>query len=583
MKSLIGEFRDLLTASFQRAFPTQEVCLVTPAGKNPGDLVCPTPVKFFNMNKKDGCFGMANAKAVGQSTVDNIFENAVAEKIEVANNGFLNLFVKNDWIETQINGVVSTGNVATQSELAPGKVLVDFSSPNIAKEMHVGHLRSTIIGDAYCRCFEYLGSETQRVNHLGDWGTQFGMLLEYMIQTYPDYETNLPVLTDLEQFYKAARKCFDEDPEFKKRAQLKVVDLQAGNEDAMKIWKTICDISKEYLQKIYQRLDIRVEDFGESYYNPMIPGVIEELKASGLAIEDEGAWIVRVEGKAVPLMVVKSDGGYGYDSTDITAIHHRIVDLNSTRIVYVVDSGQSEHFQLVFEVAKMAGWHQPPATRVEHANFGVVLGPDGKKFKTKSGEVVKLVSLLDEAKERALAILQARLAEENPANRTHLSEEELDAASELIGVSAIKYYDLRQNRISTYPFSYDKMLDPKGNTAVYLIYAYARICSIIAKAAPEVVEGLNGYTIHIEEPQERNLCLTLCRFPDLLDTSMNELALNKLCELQYEIACRFSEFYNACKVLDTPQQNSRLAMCYATKLIMKQIFDLLGIKTLERL
>ena len=342
-------------------------------------------------------------------------------------------------------------------------------------------------------------------------------------------------------------------------------------------------MSRDYLQLVYDRLDIKIEDFGESFYNPMLNDIKEELVAKGFAVESEGALVFNVEGHKVPLMVQKSDGGFGYDSTDLAAAKYRLVTLGMQRVIYVTDSGQGPHFYELFDAAKLVGWHNPPYTRLDHAGFGVVLGPDGKKFKTREGETVKLINLLNEAHNRAQSQLEQRDSDPVIGNRTHVTSEDFDRAAEVLGMAAIKYFDLKQNRISTYSFSFDKMLDPKGNTAVYLMYSYARICSILNKISEtDLNTSLNSdflFTI----PSEKTLALAICRFPDVLETVVEELALNKLCDLLYDISTKFSEFYTKCKVIGSPEQNSRVLLCLATKIVMKKIFNLIGIEPLEKI
>jgi arginyl-tRNA synthetase len=584
MQSIIGRLKHILAEAVRSTLPIEEVPVITPGtSKTPGDFVSPVALSIFNRYKKEGCFGYSNAFQLANTISQHLPASDIVERIEVAQNGFMNIFIQNAFVINTLTGLVRTNSVEVNLQSTPCKILVDFSSPNIAKEMHVGHLRSTIIGDAICKCLEYLGHDVLRVNHLGDWGTQFGMLLCYLLEEYPDWESNPPDISNLEAFYKAAKKRFDSDEDFKTRSRLKVVDLQSGNEEAVKIWKFICKVSRDYLQIIYDRLGITIQDCGESFYNSMLPGLVEELREQGYITESDGALIFPLSGHTVPLMAQKSDGGYGYDSTDLAAAKYRLLTLGAKRVIYVTDVGQAPHFYMIFDAAKLVGWHRPPETRMDHAGFGVVLGPDGKKFKTRTGEAIKLSDLLDEAKSRALQQLTKRSEDQGMGQTTHLDQEQFEEAAELMGTAAIKYYDLRQNRISTYAFAFDKMLDPRGNTAVYLIYAYARICSILTKAGSEAVErGVNS-ELQITTPHERALALLLCRFPDILETVVDELALNKVCDLLYEISVKYSEFYNACKVIDSPEQDSRLQLCLATKLMMFKLFHLLGIKPLEKI
>lgn len=583
MKSLIGVLKDMISQAVSASIPVSEPAVVTSAAaKFNMDFVSPIALTIFNKQKGSGCFGIKNAKDLATLIHSHIQPNPIVNQVEIATNGFLNIYINHEFLAGQITEL-ARGNFVLDMGLVKSKILVDFSSPNIAKEMHVGHLRSTIIGDAICRCLEFLGHEVARVNHLGDWGTQFGMLLCYLADKYPNWETSAPDISDLEGFYKAAKKEFDANPEFKERSRLRVVDLQSGEESAMKAWKYIFKVSREYLQNVYDRLDIKIEDFGESFYNPMLKGIRDELVDRGFAVESEGALIFNVEGHSVPLMVQKTDGGYGYDSTDLAAVKYRLVTIGMQRAIYVTDSGQSTHFYAIFDAAKMMGWHNPPATRLDHAGFGVVLGQDGKKFKTREGGTVKLINLLNEAHERAKAQLEKREQDPSIGNRTHLTPQDFEIAAEVLGMAAIKYFDLKQNRISTYAFSFDKMLDPKGNTAVYLIYAYARICSILEKLGQEAISDSLSSTCILADKTEKNLALCICRLPDVLETVVDELALNKLCDLLYEISTKFSEFYTKCRVIGSAEQASRIQLCIATKIVMKKIFNLLGIEPIEKI
>ena len=583
MKSLTGALRDLISSAVCKSVPVSETPLVTPAAaKFHMDFVCPVALTIYNKHKSSGCFGLASSKDLAALIHSHLPSHPLVSNIEVASNGFLNIYLNADYLSSQVTNI-SRGSLSPDLSILPQKIIVDFSSPNIAKEMHVGHLRSTIIGDSLCRCLEFLGHHVKRVNHLGDWGTQFGMLLTYLHDTYPDWEVNTPDISDLEVFYKAAKKAFDGSEEFKERARLRVVDLQSGEETAVKAWRYIFKVSREYLQVIYDRLDIVIEDFGESFYNPMLPLVRDELVARGFVVESEGALIFNVEGHKVPLMVQKKDGGFGYDSTDLAAAKHRLLSEVCDRVIYVTDSGQGTHFYAVFDAAKAVGWHQPPRTRMDHAGFGVVLGPDGKKFKTREGTSIKLVNLLNEARDRAREQLEKREKEATSGSKTHLTPEQFEHAAESLGIAAIKYFDLKQNRISTYSFSFDKMLDPKGNTAVYLIYAYARICSILEKLSEDERASALAGNFELGDASERALALYLCRLPDVLETVVEEMALNKLCDLLYEISVKFSEFYTKCRVIGSESQGSRVQLCVATKEVMKKIFNLIGIKPIEKI
>jgi arginyl-tRNA synthetase len=465
------------------------------------------------------------------------------------------------------------------------KVVVDFSSPNIAQEMHVGHLRSTIIGDAICRVLEFCGHEVLRTNHVGDWGTEFGMLITYLQEAFPDILTSPPNITDLTAIYKASKKRFDEDEDFKQRARLNVVSLQRGDVAARAIWNLLCDISRAEFQKVYDLLGVKLTEVGESFYNPLIPGVIAELQGLGLLRDEEGMLVLMMNHFTIPLILRKSDGGYGYDSTDMGAISYRIREVKSDWVIYITDSGQASHFHMIFDAAREAKWIDPVAHRLDHIGFGVVCGDDGKRFKTRSSETVRLIDLLDAAKDRMQASLQSRADE----GKTPLQGDEVEAAARVIGYGAVKYFDLKQHPSTDYIFSYDRMLDTKGDTAVYLLFAYARVASILRKAAEErqidvnVLAASATSIITIQHPAERALAFELLQFGDVVTSTLDLLLPNRLCEYLYQLAVKFTDFVTKCHVLNAPETNSRLLLCVATKRLMSTCFDLLGIGTLERI
>lgn len=348
------------------------------------------------------------------------------------------------------------------------RAILDFSSPNIAKEMHVGHLRSTIIGESIARLLEFFGYDTLRLNHLGDWGTQFGMLIAHLKDKFPNYMTEPPPIGDLQMFYKESKKRFDEDEEFKARAYECVVKLQRYDPEIIKGWKLICDISRKEFEHIYKELDIKLVERGESFYQKLMDEVVQEFEKKQLVEVDEGRKIVFTPDSSVPLTIVKSDGGYTYDTSDLAAIKNRLITEKGDILLYIVDAGQAVHFHAIFSAAKLIGWYQPHH-RVEHVEFGVVLGEDKKKFKTRSGDTVRLRDLLNEGLKRALDKLKEKERDKV------LTPEQLSAAQKAIAYGCIKYADLAHNRTNEYIFSFDKMLDDKGNTAVYMLYAYTRI------------------------------------------------------------------------------------------------------------
>eukprot|EP00745_Piridium_sociabile_P041254 TRINITY_DN81293_c0_g1_i2.p1 TRINITY_DN81293_c0_g1~~TRINITY_DN81293_c0_g1_i2.p1 ORF type:complete len:455 (-),score=36.45 TRINITY_DN81293_c0_g1_i2:115-1479(-) len=454
--------------------------------------------------------------------------------------------------------------------------------------MHVGHLRSTIIGESICRFLEFVGHTVMRVNHVGDWGTQFGMLIQHIDESGVDLVNRCLELSDLDALYKASKRRFDDEEDFKKRSTQRVVQLQAGDEKTRKIWEKLCEISRYEFQKIYDRLQVTIDCYAESFYNSRIPGTVDELLTQGVAKIHQGARMIFTKsGSEAPLIAMKSDGGYGYDSTDLASIKYRLCEVKADRIVYVTDMGQSDHFLKLFEVAEIAGWHVPGKTRLDHIGFGVVQGEDGKKFKTRSGKAVKLVALLDEARDRALAEVLSRAADRDETKDD--SDRPSDSqAAEKIGYSAVKYFDLKQHRVSPYQFSFDRMLDNKGNTAVYMMYMYARICQIMRKAKEQSgvsVEFLTSDSLSLEDchPSERELAKALLRFPDIVDSVVEECLPHKMAEFMYDIATKFSDFYKECKVVGSSTEASRLLLCEVTRRVLDKSFYLLGIQPLQRL
>jgi arginyl-tRNA synthetase len=511
----------------------------------------------------------------------------LVQEVEITEQGFLLILIGTPFLQEEAKVLLKE---PVQIEPAHDKetVVVDFSSPNIAKEMHVGHLRSTILGESICRILEFKGYDVRRVNHVGDWGTQFGMLIAYLIKNFPDYMDNIPNLKDLETFYKESKKAFDEDETFKKEAHQFVVRLQAGDPDVLKAWKVLCDISRQFFVKIYQRLDIKNNEYGESFYNPMIPDVLKELEEKGLVKLDKGAKCIFVPKKQIPLMVVKSDGGYNYDTTDMAAARFRLRDWNAKRVIYLTDVGQFPHFDLIFEASKMAGWHIEGKNSMEHMGFGLVLGTDMKKIKTRSGETVKLMDLLDEGRERAKQQLMFRLQggegdqESEQGHKTQLSPEEIEGAAEILAIAAVKYFDMRLNRIQNYAFDYDAMLNQKGNTAVYLMYSYIRLCSIIRKSGLTEAE-LIAHPFTFTHDYELVLLRQCVKFSETLSIVMTELSINRLCDYLYSLACRIAEGYNVYKVLNNEHSKNRVAMIYVCKKIMEKCFFLLAIKTIDKI
>ncbi|KAE9416110.1 hypothetical protein Angca_004073, partial [Angiostrongylus cantonensis] len=510
----------------------------------------------------------------------------LVEKIEVVPAGYINIFLNKLFIEKQIRDIALKG--VRLPQLLKRKVIVDFSSPNIAKEMHVGHLRSTIIGDSISRLLETVGFDVLRVNHIGDWGTQFGMLIAHLYDKYPDFINQPPPISDLQAFYKESKKRFDEDAEFKRRAYDFVVKLQNYNPEIVEAWTLICNISKKYNQMVYERLDIVAEDVGESFYQKMMVELVPDLKKtqSDSIREEEGRLLYFPVNCEVPLTIVKSDGGYTYDTSDMAALRYRLHTVNADWVIYVVDAGQSLHFETVFAAARELGWYDESKQRVEHVPFGLVLGEDRKKFKTRSGETVRLLDLLDEGLKRA----SAKLEEKGRAEV--MDEKELAAARDAVAYGCIKYSDLSHSRTQDYVFSFDRMLDDKGNTAVYLLYAYARIRSIVrtsgvdAQAIRDFV--LRTPAIPITHAAELKLSKQILKLSDCILQVLDSLMPHQLCDYLYQLATTFHDFYSMCYVIEKNQNDTvvhfnRLVLCEVTANVMSTCFKILGIREVSRM
>ncbi len=464
----------------------------------------------------------------------------------------------------------------------PQRIIVDYSGPNIAKELHVGHLRSTILGDAVARVLEFAGHVVIRQNHLGDWGTQFGMLISFLHEQQPDGGDIQ--IGDLEDFYRAAKKRFDEDSAFQQTARQTVVKLQGGDAAILAAWEKIVDETRRHYEPLYGRLGVKLSrenERGESFYNPMLASIVADLRAAGLAVESDGATVVPLEGFENPLIIEKTGGGFLYGTTDLAALRYRVDELHAGRIIYFVDSRQSQHFQQVFAAARRAGWAKNVS--LEHAAFGTMLGADGKPFKSRDGALVKLADLIDEAEQRALKLV----SEKNP----DLPDNDLQSIAHAVGVGGMKYADLSKDRISDYVFSFDKMLAMDGNTAPYLQYAFARTRAILRKAdlAAESIaspiaapaDAATGATrITLEASHELALARHLLRFGEVIDQVVRELKPHHLCSYLYELATRFSGFYENCPVLSSPEPTraSRLNLTALTSGTLAKGLELLGIE-----
>ncbi|NQT01976.1 MAG: arginine--tRNA ligase [Planctomycetes bacterium] len=569
-------------------------------------IVRPSADPKFGDYQANGVMGLAkklktNPRKLAEEVVKNLDLSDICEPVEVAGPGFINLRLKAEFLAGRLleinRHIASLGIDETTKQKT---IVVDFSSPNIAKQMHVGHLRSTIIGDCICRILECLGHNVIRQNHIGDWGAQFGMLIAYSLHEEialkmeevfgkrPD--DAFSVITNIEQLYREAKKEYDSDPDFAKLSREYVVALQKREQGALKYWKRIVDISINGCQVIYDQLgaNLSSDDVkGESTYNDSLPEVVDELQKKGLAVESDGAVCVfpdgftNKEGEPLPFIIQKSDGAYLYATTDLAALRYRVKELKADKIIYVTDSRQKLHFDMLFAVAKMAGWVSDDI-ELSHVMFGTVLGEDGTPLKTRSGENVKLKELLDEAVERAKSVVE----EKNP----ELSSQEKEQIAKAVGIGAVKYADYSNNRTSDYVFSFDKMLAMDGNTAPYMQYAYARIKSIERKAQGKDVDiedelaGLDALTL--TEPAELDLAKYLIRYGEALQAAVADYRPNYLTAYLYELAQKFSAFYTNCPVLKAgpDKRPTRLLLCDLTaKTIRHGLSELLGIEVVEQM
>ena len=601
MLQVFQQLEARLRHAMAAAFPEAAAALVA-AGQSLDPLLAPASKPEFGDFQANGALPLAKplgrkpraiAEAIaGQLAGDQAFI-ALCLEPQIAGPGFLNLTIRPERLAAELRARLGDPRLGVPAAEGTAPVIVDFSSPNIAKEMHVGHLRSTIIGDSLARVLEFRGHSVLRLNHVGDWGTQFGMLITHLKQVAPEaLDTADAVdLGDLVAFYRQAKARFDDDAAFQSASREEVVKLQGGDPVSLQAWGLLCHQSRREFQKIYDRLAIRLSERGESFYNPFLAAVVADLEAAGLLVVDEGARCVFLEGmsgkggKPLPLIVQKSDGGYNYATTDLAAIRYRLAPPpqgdGAQRVIYVTDAGQANHFAGVFQVARRAGW-VPAGVSLEHVPFGLVQGEDGKKLKTRAGDTVRLRDLLEEAVERAEADLRRRLAEEGR------QEEEafLQAVATTVGLAAVKYADLSQNRITNYQFSFDRMLALQGNTAPYLLYAVVRIAGIARKGGA-LAGGAAGFPdpLVFSEPQEWALVRELLRFDAVVVEVEQELLPNRLCAYLFELSQGFNRFYDQVPVLkaDEPARGSRLALCRLTADTLKLGLGLLGIETLERM
>lgn len=506
----------------------------------------------------------------------------IANKVEIAGPGFINIFLDPAYLSSLVDSAVLSERIGVPKAVAQ-TIVVDYSAPNVAKEMHVGHLRSTIIGDAAVRTLEFLGHNVIRANHVGDWGTQFGMLIAYLEKQQNENAGEM-ALADLEGFYREAKKHYDEDEAFAERARNYVVKLQGGDEYCREMWRKLVDITMTQNQITYERLNVtltRDDVMGESLYNPMLAGIVADLKAKGLAVESEGATVVFLdeyknkEGEPMGVIIQKKDGGFLYTTTDIACAKYRYETLHADRVLYYIDSRQHQHLMQAWTIVRKAGY-VPDSVPLEHHMFGMMLGKDGKPFKTRAGGTVKLSDLLDEALERARRLV----AEKNP----DMPADELETLAKAVGIGAVKYADLSKNRTTDYIFDWDNMLAFEGNTAPYMQYAYTRVLSIFRKAGIE--ESMLTAPVNITEEREAALAARLLQFEETLTTVAREGTPHVMCAYLYDVAGLFSGFYEHCPVLTAETEGvrqSRLKLALLTAKTLKIGLETLGIQTVERM
>ncbi|PJE16242.1 arginine--tRNA ligase [Legionella sp.] len=578
IESVLLQALEKLSIQDQLTFPDMfNVNIERPRDPNHGD---------FSTN-----LAMILAKLVGmpprvlaERLIASISSHEDLERIEIAGPGFINFTLSQQGLQNQLKLIWESAVCGVVSVEEPHTVVVDYSSPNLAKEMHVGHLRSTIIGDAIVRVLELKGHKVIRQNHVGDWGTQFGMLLAHLEDEESSHQGEVR-LNDLESFYKAAKSRFDNEPNFARRARLQVVLLQSGDSHCLELWAKFIKLSLAHCEEIYQRLGVSLQTKdvqAESAYNDLLPMIVNSLREQGLLVEHDGAQCVFLDefkgknNELLPVIVQKKDGGFLYSSTDLAAIYYRKSKLNADRALYVVDARQALHFQQIFALAYKAGFANP-SMQLEHVSFGMVLDKSGKPFKSREGSVTKLVDLLDEAERRAKQLIETKQTNIYPP-------EEVEEMARVLGISSIKYADLSKNRTSDYMFDWDAMLSFEGNTAPYLLYAYTRINSLFQKA--DVDLDSFAEPLVLQNANDVSLAKQIILFPEIIDTVALKASPHLLCTYLYELAGSFSSFYEACPILNQEDQLlkfSRLKLAKLTSRILKLGLSLLGLKTLKRM
>ncbi|WMY96333.1 MAG: arginine--tRNA ligase [Arsenophonus sp.] len=556
------------------------------APKNSNAHVRPSKKRKFGDYQSNGI--MIAAKKMGipprklaEKILNLLKINEIASKIEIAEPGFINIFLNKSWIEKNISLTLQDSKLGITS-INPQTIIIDYSSPNIAKEMHIGHLRSTILGDAIARTLEFLGHNVIRANHIGDWGTQFGMLIAYL-ETVKKEKKNIS-LSEIENFYREAKQYYDKNKNFASLARNYVIKLQSGNKYCRKIWHHLVDLSMKNNQKIYNRLNVTLskkDTIGESFYNDMLPEIVNDLKTKGLAVESNGAIVVYLDkfknkyGNSMGVIIQKKDGGYLYTTTDIACAKYRYEVLHADRILYYTDSRQHQHLMQVWQIIHKAGYI-PESIKLEHHMFGMILSKDGKPFKTRSGKTIKLKDLLDEAIKRAGNLIRKKTSK--------IPENELSAIINAIAIGAIKYSDLSKNRTTNYVFDWDNILTFEGNTAPYLQYAYTRICSILKNINVNLINLIRP--VILTDEYEEILAIRLLQFEETILSVAHAGLPHIMCTYLYNLACVFSNFYENCPILHEKNdilKDSRLKLVLLTQKTLKIGLDTLGIETIERM
>ena len=579
-RNISDSIEDLFTQAAKSAFDIDEKMEVTQTNKEEfGAYQCNSALKLTKTLR-------IPPRQVAEKLISHLKDDAaMIEKCEIAGPGFINIHLKESFLENELALIATDKRLGVPTPDRKKRIVCEFSSPNVAKAMHVGHLRSTIIGESIARLLEFLGHDVIRLNHIGNWGTQFGMLITYLKHFKPHAieDASGETLEQLMEWYKAAKVKFDEDASFKKESQEEVVRLQSGDPVALKAWKQICDISRKGFEEIYSKLDIKVTERGESFYNEFLPTVIKDFEEKGISKIDDCATVVFLdgfvnkEGNALPLIIKKSDGGYNYATTDLAGFRHRVQVEKAERIIIVTDAGQALHFKMVYEACKEVGYIDPNKVEFNHVTFGVVLAPNGKKFKTREGDTESLSDLLDTAISKAKEMIVKR--EEGNV----VDDDDVNKRAHIIGIGSVKYADLSGNRVKDYTFSYDRMLQFEGNTASFILYAYVRIQSIKRKIGVDMNALMKTSKVKLSHSTEISLALHLRRFGESLHAMDHDLLPNRLTDYLFVLAEKFHAFFRDCRVEGEESQESRLILSELTGRVLAKGLNILGIDTVDRM